>query len=214
MVGQLPTPAASYACRLWWTRFLKRRSGHVVHFTIPVSLSLKNRLVAHWRNDSGAASASCSILSSSLSSSSTLDPFPPSRAVISSHIVLYLLIHMICSFLTVIEIRWIQLVLDFEMFSNVFFILSRNTNKMQLCNRMYCSKVYWRLNMFRAAHRLSSGALNCICSLWFIYLCGDRPMPRLNGKCLFVFFQILFHLFYRLSSCILLFVLRISIQRL
>jgi len=23
--------------------------------------------------------------------------------------------------------------------------------------------------MFRAAYRLSSGALNCICSLWFIY---------------------------------------------
>jgi hypothetical protein len=47
--------------------------------------------------------------------------------------------------------------------------LSRNTNKMQLCNRIYYSKVYWRLNMFRAAHRSSSGALNCICSLWFIY---------------------------------------------
>ena len=37
---------------------------------------------------------------------------------------------------------------------------------MQLCNRIYCSKVYWRLNMFRAAHRSSSRALNCICSLW------------------------------------------------
>jgi len=24
----------------------------------------------------------------------------------------------------------------------------RNTNKMQLCNRIYYSKVYWRLNMF------------------------------------------------------------------
>jgi hypothetical protein len=33
--------------------------------------------------------------------------------------------------------------------------------------------------MFRAAHRSSSGALNCICSLWFIYSCGDRPLPRL-----------------------------------
>ena len=43
--------------------------------------------------------------------------------------------------------------------------LSRNTNKMQLCNRIYYSKVYWRLNMFRAAHRSSSGALNCVCSL-------------------------------------------------
>jgi len=37
--------------------------------------------------------------------------------------------------------------------------LSRNTNKMQLCNRIYYSKVYWRLNMFQAAHRSSSGAL-------------------------------------------------------
>jgi len=55
---------------------------------------------------------------------------------------------------------------------------SRNTNKMQLCNRIYCYKVYWRLNMFRAAHCSSSGALNCVCSLWFIYPCGDRPLPR------------------------------------
>jgi len=46
---------------------------------------------------------------------------------------------------------------------------------MQPCNRIYYSNVYWRLNMFRAAHRSSSGALNCICSLWFIYTCGDRP---------------------------------------
>jgi hypothetical protein len=46
---------------------------------------------------------------------------------------------------------------------------SRNTNNMQFCNKIYYSKVYWRLNMFRAAHRSSSGALNCICSLWFIY---------------------------------------------
>jgi len=35
--------------------------------------------------------------------------------------------------------------------------------------------------MFRAAHRSSSGALNCICSLWFIYMCGDRPLSRLSG---------------------------------
>ena len=60
--------------------------------------------------------------------------------------------------------------------------LSRNTNKMQLCNRIYYSKVYWRLNMFRAAHRTSSGALNFICSLWFLYPCGDWPLPRLSGK--------------------------------
>jgi len=30
--------------------------------------------------------------------------------------------------------------------------------------------------MFRAAHRSSSGALNCICSLWFTYTCGDQPV--------------------------------------
>jgi len=30
---------------------------------------------------------------------------------------------------------------------------------MQPCNRIYYSKVYWRLNMFRAAHRSSSRAL-------------------------------------------------------
>jgi hypothetical protein len=29
-------------------------------------------------------------------------------------------------------------------------LLSRNTNKKELCNRIYYSKVYWRLNMFRA----------------------------------------------------------------
>jgi hypothetical protein len=56
------------------------------------------------------------------------------------------------------------------------------TNKMQPCNRIYYSKVYWMLHMFRAAHRSSSGALNCICSLWFIYPCGDRPLSRLSGK--------------------------------
>jgi len=36
--------------------------------------------------------------------------------------------------------------------------------------------------MFRAAHRSSSGDLNCICSLWFIYICGDRPLSRLSGS--------------------------------
>ena len=59
---------------------------------------------------------------------------------------------------------------------------SRNTNEMQLCNRIYYSKVYWRLNMFRAARRSSSGALNYICNLWFICPCGDRPLSRLSGK--------------------------------
>jgi len=37
------------------------------------------------------------------------------------------------------------------------------TNKMQPCDRIYYSNVYWRLNMFRAAYRSSTGALNCIC---------------------------------------------------
>ena len=59
-------------------------------------------------------------------------------------------------------------------------LLSRNTIKMQLCNRIYYSKVYWRPNMFRAAHRSSSGGLNCICSLWFICPYGDRTLPRLS----------------------------------
>ena len=56
------------------------------------------------------------------------------------------------------------------------------TNKMQPCNRIYYSKVYWRLNMFRAAYRSLSGALNCICSLWFTYTCGDWPLSSLSGK--------------------------------
>jgi hypothetical protein len=69
-------------------------------------------------------------------------------------------------------------------------ILSRNTNKMQLCNRIYYSKVYWRLSMFRAAHRSSSGALNCICRLWFIHPRGDRLLPRLSGKKMHFFFPL------------------------
>jgi len=35
--------------------------------------------------------------------------------------------------------------------------------------------------MFRTAHRSSSRALNCICSLWFICPYGDRSLPRLSG---------------------------------
>jgi hypothetical protein len=60
--------------------------------------------------------------------------------------------------------------------------LVETTNKMQPCNGIYYSNVYWRLSMFRAAHCSSSGALNCICSLWFIYTCGDRPLSSLSGK--------------------------------
>ena len=51
------------------------------------------------------------------------------------------------------------------MHAKSFARLSRNTNKMQLCNRIYYSKVDWRLNMSRAVYRSSSGAVNCICSL-------------------------------------------------
>jgi len=47
---------------------------------------------------------------------------------------------------------------------------------MQTCNRIYYSKVYWMLNMFRAAYRSSSGPPNCICGLWFICTCSDRPL--------------------------------------
>jgi hypothetical protein len=52
---------------------------------------------------------------------------------------------------------------------------------MQLCNRIYYSRVYWGLNMFRAAYRSLSGAINCICSLWFTYTCGDRPLSSLSS---------------------------------
>ena len=47
------------------------------------------------------------------------------------------------------------------------------TNKMQPCNRIYYSEVYWRLKMFRAAHRSSSGALNCICRLQIQFRAPD-----------------------------------------
>jgi len=46
---------------------------------------------------------------------------------------------------------------------------------MQHFNRIYYSSFYWNLNMFRAVYRSSSGAPNCICSLWFTYTCCDRP---------------------------------------
>jgi len=52
---------------------------------------------------------------------------------------------------------------------------------MQPCNRIY-SKIYWRLNMFQVAYHSSSRAPNCICSLWFIHPCGERPLSRLGGN--------------------------------
>jgi hypothetical protein len=63
--------------------------------------------------------------------------------------------------------------------------ISRNTNKMQLCNRIYHSQVYWRLNMFREANHSSSGALNCICSLWIFPLSldnGRSPHGYINKR--------------------------------
>jgi hypothetical protein len=36
--------------------------------------------------------------------------------------------------------------------------------------------------MFRAAYRSSSGVLDSISSLWFIYQCGDRALSRLGGN--------------------------------
>jgi hypothetical protein len=56
---------------------------------------------------------------------------------------------------------------------------------MQPCNRIYYSKIYWRFNMFRVAYRSSSGAPNYICSLWFIYTCGDGPLSRLVTTCVY-----------------------------
>jgi len=53
---------------------------------------------------------------------------------------------------------------------------------MQPCSRIYYFKFYWRLNMFRAAYRSSSGAPNSICSLWFLYPCGDWQVPTQPGQ--------------------------------
>jgi len=49
------------------------------------------------------------------------------------------------------------------------------TNKIQLGNGIYYSSVRYKLNMFRAIRRPSSGASTATCSLWFTYVCGDRP---------------------------------------
>jgi len=39
---------------------------------------------------------------------------------------------------------------------------------MQPCNRIYYFKIYWRLNMFRAAYSSSSGAPNYLQPLVYI----------------------------------------------
>ena len=44
-------------------------------------------------------------------------------------------------------------------FGLTFIVSVEITNKMQPCNRIYYSTVHWRLNVFRAAYRSSSGAL-------------------------------------------------------
>jgi len=56
------------------------------------------------------------------------------------------------------------------------------TSQMQPCNRIYYSRVYGRLNMFLAAYRSSSGALNSICSLWFI---STQPWQRPVTACVY-----------------------------
>jgi hypothetical protein len=53
---------------------------------------------------------------------------------------------------------------------------------MQPCNRIRYSRIYWRFSVFRVAYHSSSGAPNCICSLWFIYTCGDWLLCRLGGN--------------------------------
>jgi hypothetical protein len=65
----------------------------------------------------------------------------------------------------------------------VWYESVETTNKIQRCNRIYNSKIYWRLNMFREAYRSPSGVPNSICSLWFMHPCGDRPLSRLGGNC-------------------------------
>jgi hypothetical protein len=49
---------------------------------------------------------------------------------------------------------------------------AKKCNKMQQCFKIYYSIFIRKPNMFRATHRLSSGAYNCTSSLWFcIILC-------------------------------------------
>ena len=46
---------------------------------------------------------------------------------------------------------------------------------MQPCNRIYYSTVYWRLNMFRAAYRSSSGALT-------VFAASGLHTPLVTGR--------------------------------
>jgi len=69
---------------------------------------------------------------------------------------LYAFMTMCSEFTSLLRFWHCNLEFRFDIHGSVHrSLLSRNTNKMQLCNRIYYSKVYWRLNMFRAAHRSS-----------------------------------------------------------
>ena len=84
----------------------------------------------------------------------------------------------ICIYIYIYDISSLRVNIHGSVYRNMKSV--EITNKMQPCNRIYYSKIYWRHNMPRTAHRPSSGAPNCICSLWFIYPCGDRPLSRLG----------------------------------
>jgi len=45
----------------------------------------------------------------------------------------------------------------------------RKSSKMQQCIKIWLFLIYMKFNMFRTTHRPSSGAQNCIGSLWFFY---------------------------------------------
>jgi len=55
---------------------------------------------------------------------------------------------------------------------------------MQPCNRIYYSKIHWRLNMFRAAYRSSSWATeaaNTVWSSWWWAVCRSKHAePSIN----------------------------------
>jgi len=78
--------------------------------------------------------------------------------------------------------KWLSILVNKANFVHNLFLSVDITNKMQPCNRIYYFNVCWRVNMFRAAHRSLSGALNCICSLWFTYTCGDRLMSSCQNR--------------------------------
>ena len=58
------------------------------------------------------------------------------------------------------------------------------TNKMQPCKRIYYSTVHWRLNMFRASYRSSSGALTVFAAsgLYTHVVTGRSPHAYINPR--------------------------------